>query len=220
MTAHAIDPRPDFSIALVGNPNCGKTALFNLLTGARQKVANYAGVTVERKVGSARLRNGQHVSVIDLPGAYSLVPTTPDERVTLEMIEGRRAGEAWHESRGQVPDQQRVENMQNKIHGAVARRVVSPEPVFEPVRAVSQRPIVGLFRVRPELEQRRLRHQRIAGKHVVIVPNEIAAERRSVRKPSRDRDDHRPNDGPGQAFVDLRSRWRRMLSSPLPRWRL
>ena len=94
MTAHAIDPRPDFSIALVGNPNCGKTALFNLLTGARQKVANYAGVTVERKVGSARLRNGQHVSVIDLPGAYSLVPTTPDERVTLEMIEGRRAGEA------------------------------------------------------------------------------------------------------------------------------
>ncbi len=85
---------PDFSIALVGNPNCGKTALFNLMTGARQKVANYAGVTVERKVGTARLRNGRHVSVIDLPGAYSLVPATPDERVTLEMIEGRRKGEA------------------------------------------------------------------------------------------------------------------------------
>ena len=84
----------DFSIALVGNPNCGKTALFNLMTGARQKVANYAGVTVERKVGTARLRNGRHVSVIDLPGAYSLVPATPDERVTLEMIEGRRKGEA------------------------------------------------------------------------------------------------------------------------------
>ena len=60
------------SIALVGNPNCGKTALFNLLTGARQKVANYAGVTVERKVGLAHLRNGQSVSVVDLPGAYSL----------------------------------------------------------------------------------------------------------------------------------------------------
>ncbi|HJV63068.1 MAG TPA: ferrous iron transporter B, partial [Albitalea sp.] len=83
-----------WSIALVGNPNCGKTALFNLLTGARQKVANYAGVTVERKVGLARLRNGQTVSVVDLPGAYSLTPATPDEQVTLEVIEGRRHGEA------------------------------------------------------------------------------------------------------------------------------
>ncbi len=82
-----------WSVALVGNPNCGKTALFNLLTGARQKVANYAGVTVERKIGLARLRNGQTVSVVDLPGAYSLSPATPDEQVTLEVIEGRRAGE-------------------------------------------------------------------------------------------------------------------------------
>jgi len=85
---------PAWSVALVGNPNCGKTALFNLLTGARQKVANYAGVTVERKVGLARLRNGQTVSVVDLPGAYSLTPATPDEQVTLEVIEGRRHGEA------------------------------------------------------------------------------------------------------------------------------
>ena len=83
-----------WSVALVGNPNCGKTALFNLLTGARQKVANYAGVTVERKAGLARLRNGQMVSVIDLPGAYSLTPATPDEQVTLEVIEGRRVDEA------------------------------------------------------------------------------------------------------------------------------
>ena len=80
-------------IALVGNPNCGKTALFNLLTGARQKVANYAGVTVERKVGLVHLHNGQTVSVVDLPGAYSLSAATPDEQVTLEVIEGRRAGE-------------------------------------------------------------------------------------------------------------------------------
>jgi len=80
-------------IALVGNPNCGKTALFNLLTGARQHVANYAGVTVERKIGLAHLRNGQSVSVVDLPGAYSLSAATPDEQVTLEVIEGRRAGE-------------------------------------------------------------------------------------------------------------------------------
>jgi ferrous iron transport protein B len=92
--AIAIDPFSAIkSIALVGNPNCGKTALFNLLTGARQKVANYAGVTVERKVGMARLRNGQTVSVVDLPGSYSLTPATPDEQVMLEVIEGRRAGE-------------------------------------------------------------------------------------------------------------------------------
>ena len=85
---------PAWSVALVGNPNCGKTALFNLLTGARQKVANYAGVTVERKVGTLRLANGQTVSMVDLPGAYSLTPATPDERITLEVIEGRRHGEA------------------------------------------------------------------------------------------------------------------------------
>jgi len=90
----ALDPSaPLWSVALVGNPNCGKTALFNLLTGARQKVANYAGVTVERKVGMARLKSGHALAVIDLPGAYSLTPNTPDEQVTLEVIEGRRAGE-------------------------------------------------------------------------------------------------------------------------------
>ena len=81
-------------IALVGNPNCGKTALFNLLTGARQKVANYAGVTVERKAGLARLASGQSVSVIDLPGAYSLTPASADEQVMLEVVEGRREGES------------------------------------------------------------------------------------------------------------------------------
>jgi ferrous iron transport protein B len=92
--AHADPHAPAWIVALVGNPNCGKTALFNLLTGARQKVANYAGVTVERKVGTAKLRSGQSLSVVDLPGAYSLTPATPDEQVTLEVIEGRRHGEA------------------------------------------------------------------------------------------------------------------------------
>ena len=95
--AHALNASnlaPLWSIALVGNPNCGKTALFNLLTGARQKVANYAGVTVERKIGLTRLGNGRPVSIIDLPGAYSLTPATPDEQITLEVIEGRRHGEA------------------------------------------------------------------------------------------------------------------------------
>ena len=91
-SSSALVERP-WCVALVGNPNCGKTALFNLLTGARQKVANYAGVTVERKVGSATLRDGRTISVVDLPGAYSLSPATPDEQITLEVIEGRRAGE-------------------------------------------------------------------------------------------------------------------------------
>ena len=81
-------------IALVGNPNCGKTALFNLLTGARQKVANYAGVTVERKQGSAQLNDGRALSVVDLPGTYSLNPTTADETVTHDLLMGLRPGEA------------------------------------------------------------------------------------------------------------------------------
>ncbi|WP_082536017.1 ferrous iron transport protein B [Methylibium sp. Root1272] len=81
-------------VALVGNPNCGKTALFNLLTGARQKVANYAGVTVERKVGLVPLADGRSVAVFDLPGTYSLTPLTPDEEVTRDVVFGRRAGES------------------------------------------------------------------------------------------------------------------------------
>lgn len=80
-------------IALVGNPNCGKTALFNLLTGARQKVANYAGVTVERKEGYTHLPDGRLVSVMDLPGAYSLNPTTADELVMRDVVLGLRDGE-------------------------------------------------------------------------------------------------------------------------------
>jgi ferrous iron transport protein B len=80
-------------IALVGNPNCGKTALFNLLTGSRQKVANYAGVTVERKEGSLLTPSGRRVRILDLPGAYSLDPLTPDEQVTADVLLGRRAGE-------------------------------------------------------------------------------------------------------------------------------
>jgi len=80
-------------IALVGNPNCGKTALFNLLTGSRQKVANYAGVTVERKEGQLRTPDGKALRVLDLPGTYSLHPRSPDERITCEVLQGRAAGE-------------------------------------------------------------------------------------------------------------------------------
>ncbi|SPL69770.1 ferrous iron transporter B [Acinetobacter stercoris] len=76
-------------IALVGNPNCGKTSLFNHLTGTRQKVANYAGVTVERKVGNFVLPSGTQVRVLDLPGTYSLNATSPDEAITRDVVQGK-----------------------------------------------------------------------------------------------------------------------------------
>ena len=80
-------------LALVGNPNTGKTALFNALTGAHQKVANYAGVTVERKEGQVLTASGHRVMVLDLPGAYSLNALSADEAVTRDIVIGRRPGE-------------------------------------------------------------------------------------------------------------------------------
>jgi len=81
-------------MALVGNPNSGKTALFNALTGSRQKVANYAGVTVERKEGLVTAPSGRVIQVLDLPGTYSLRARSPDEAVTRDAVLGRLAGEA------------------------------------------------------------------------------------------------------------------------------
>lgn len=81
-------------IALLGNPNCGKTALFNLLTGSRQKVANYAGVTVERKEGHLQTSSGRQVVVLDLPGAYSLNAMSADEQITRDIVTGQRAQES------------------------------------------------------------------------------------------------------------------------------
>jgi ferrous iron transport protein B len=81
-------------LALVGNPNCGKTALFNRLTGARQKVANYAGVTVERKEGQFTSPAGRPYQIVDLPGAYSLNALTPDEAITRDVLLGARSDEA------------------------------------------------------------------------------------------------------------------------------
>lgn len=85
----AVSSAPPGRIALLGNPNCGKTALFNLLTGSRQKVANYAGVTVERKEGQLRTASGRRVFVLDLPGAYSLNALSADEAVTRDVVTGR-----------------------------------------------------------------------------------------------------------------------------------
>src|SRR3974377_673573 len=75
--------------ALVGTPNSGKTALFNALTGGRQKVANYPGVTVERKAGVLHPPAGRRVNLIDLPGTYSLRGRSPDEALTREVVLGR-----------------------------------------------------------------------------------------------------------------------------------
>ncbi|MDB5373529.1 MAG: Ferrous iron transport protein [Belnapia sp.] len=83
-----------FHIALVGNPNCGKTALFNALTGSHQHVANYPGVTVERKEGSVTTETGRRVQLLDLPGTYSLRARSPDEVVTRDVVLGRQAGVA------------------------------------------------------------------------------------------------------------------------------
>ena len=91
VTAESVAPTA--RVALVGNPNSGKTALFNALTGSRQKVANYAGVTVERKEGQLKTADGRAFSVLDLPGTYSLRARSPDEAVTRDAVLGKLAGE-------------------------------------------------------------------------------------------------------------------------------
>ena len=80
-------------VALVGNPNCGKTALFNALTGSRQKVANYPGVTVEKKVGRLTTPAGRSIEIVDLPGTYSLRARSPDEEITRDAVLGKLATE-------------------------------------------------------------------------------------------------------------------------------
>src|SRR5580692_4637441 len=90
VTETAAEARP-LRVALAGVPNCGKTALFNALTGARQKVANYAGVTVERKEGVATTPDGRKLAILDLPGTYSLRARSPDEAITREAVLGRLA---------------------------------------------------------------------------------------------------------------------------------
>src|ERR1041385_4462544 len=90
--------------ALVGTPNSGKTALFNALTGSRQKVANYPGVTVERKAGAFQTLSGHRVDLIDLPGTYSLRGRSPDEEITRDVVLGRLSSETPPDR----PEQRRV----------------------------------------------------------------------------------------------------------------
>src|SRR6204780_3073804 len=95
-TCHETSDRPGtataavMTVALAGNPNSGKTTIFNALTGLRQKVANYPGVTVEKKTGRCRLDDGSKINIIDLPGTYSLISRSPDEIVAMEVLRGLR----------------------------------------------------------------------------------------------------------------------------------
>ena len=88
-----VDTTPKVA-ALVGNPNAGKSALFNALTGARQKIANYPGVTVERKAGRLPLPDRTTIELVDLPGSYALHASSPDEEVTRRVIMGEQPGQA------------------------------------------------------------------------------------------------------------------------------
>ncbi len=97
-------------IALVGNPNAGKSALFNALTGARQKTGNYPGVTVERHVGRMALPDGHPAELVDLPGTYSLEPTSPDEQVTRDVVTGVQEGERRPDALVIVVDAGNLEN--------------------------------------------------------------------------------------------------------------
>jgi len=82
------------TIAVLGNPNAGKSTLFNALTGLRQKVGNYPGVTVEKKVGACDLPSGRRVELLDLPGSYSLHPGSPDEMIVRDVLPNSPAAKA------------------------------------------------------------------------------------------------------------------------------
>jgi ferrous iron transport protein B len=103
-----VNPLP--LVAVAGSPNAGKSALFNALTGARQKVANYPGVTVERKSGRVTLADGRPVELVDLPGAYSLEPASPDEAVTRDVLLGRQKGEREPDALVVVLDASNLDN--------------------------------------------------------------------------------------------------------------
>src|SRR5437762_6083287 len=85
-----ITPPKTIRVAIVGNPNTGKSTLFTALAGVRQRVGNYPGVTVEKKIGHVQL-SGRRFALVDLPGTYSLAPRSPDEMVTVDVLLGRRS---------------------------------------------------------------------------------------------------------------------------------
>src|SRR6202142_4538061 len=90
--APARQTAPPHVVAIIGPPNSGKSTLFNRLTGLRQKVANFPGVTVEQRTGRVKLANGRQANLIDLPGLYSLSARSEDEQITHDVLKGLRPG--------------------------------------------------------------------------------------------------------------------------------
>jgi ferrous iron transport protein B len=153
-------------IALVGNPNAGKSALFNALTGARQKVGNYPGVTVERHSGRWALADGRPVELVDLPGTYSLDPSSPDERVTRDVVLGRQAGERVPDAILMVVD---AGNLDNHLRFALQLAALG-RPMVVALNMIDLAERDGL-RLDPEVLAREL--------GVPVVPT-VAVRRRGV----------------------------------------
>jgi len=167
---------PSERVAIVGSPNSGKSSLFNRLTGLRQKVANYPGVTVEKKVGSCRLPSGKQVDIVDLPGTYSLAPRSPDEAIVRDVLDGHCAPEEQADLVVAVVDATNLERqlylalqilatgrpavlVLNLIDAAQAQGIAIDVPAMErmlgvPVLAVSAKTGFGIDRLRTALDTR------------------------------------------------------------------
>jgi len=167
-------PRTRPLVAIVGSPNSGKSSLFNRLTGLRQKVANYPGVTVEKRSGECTLPSGSRVELLDLPGTYSLAPRSPDERIVREILDGRHADTPGPDRVVAVLDATNLDRqlylalqivragrpaivVLNLIYEAEARGIEIDVPALErelgaPVLAVSAKTGRGVDRLRAALD--------------------------------------------------------------------
>src|SRR3569623_1113591 len=133
--------------ALVGTPNSGKTALFNALTGSRQKVANYPGVTVERKTGTFQTSSGHRIDLFDLPGTYSLRGRSPDEEVTRDMVLGRIKSEAQPDLLLCVADATNLRaalRKADRVNKAANNEPARPDTLTGRIDAVLLHPVAGL----------------------------------------------------------------------------
>jgi len=186
-------------VALVGNPNCGKTALFNRLTGSRQKVANYAGVTVERKEGWYTSPAGRRVRVLDLPGAYSLHATSPDEAVTRNVCLGQDAQEPPPELIVAVMD---ATNLRLHLRFILELRAL-------------QRPMVVALNMMDEARQRGIRVDLAALREALGVPvvETVAIERDGAASLVAALDGTLPAPYAGRAIGDMHHEVNRLLNA-------
>ena len=167
--------KPFERIALVGSPNSGKSSLFNRLTGLRQKVANYPGVTVEKRAGTCHLPSGRQVEILDLPGTYSLTPRSPDEALVRDVLEGRQGAAAHADRVVAVVDATRLDRqlylalqilgtrrpamlVLNLMDEADAQGIEIDVPALErrlgvPVLAVSAKTGMGVDRLRQTIDR-------------------------------------------------------------------